>query len=126
MKNKILFIILVIILLILYLCLGHLFHLYIPCLFHFLTGLYCPGCGLTRMLYSIIKLDFNKAFHYNQLLFVLFPFALFFIINYIYSLIYNKQPLIKKIPDYIWYILIIILLIYGVLRNIYVPLQPID
>ena len=126
MKNKVLKDILLLLVLILYLIIGHIYHIYIPCVFHKLTGLYCPGCGLTRMLYSIIKLDFYAAFRYNPLLFILFPFGLVLFINYVISLLKNKQPLYLKVPDYIWYILIILLIIYGIVRNIYVPLQPIN
>ena len=36
----------------------------IPCIFHELTGFYCPGCGLTRAIASIVKLDFYQAFRY--------------------------------------------------------------
>lgn len=45
----------------------------IPCLFHEATGLYCPGCGITRALSSALNLDFEEAFRYNSLLFLLAP-----------------------------------------------------
>ena len=107
-----------------YLIIGNKFKIYIPCLFHEVTHLYCPGCGITRMLFSIIKLDFYQAFRYNMLLFILFPFGSFLIIENYYSLAINKTPLYKKINSKVWIILIIILLIYGLLRNIYPPLAP--
>ena len=117
-------IIIISIILILYLILGNAIHFYIPCPIHELTGLYCPGCGITRMLISIVKLDFASAFRYNQLLFIMLPFFLFLLINYIYSLIKKKEPIYKKINKKVWYFLIIVLLIYGVLRNIFPILAP--
>ena len=114
------------ILLIGYLILGKLFHFYIPCPIHKLTGLYCPGCGLTRMLLSILKLDFYKALRYNPLLFIMLPFIIFFIIDDVYKFYQKKEPIYKKINDKVWYILIFILIVYGVLRNIYPILAPID
>ena len=30
----------------------------IPCIFYEITGLKCVGCGISRMLVSIVKLDF--------------------------------------------------------------------
>lgn len=76
------------------------------------------------MLLSIIKLDFKKAFSYNQLLFILLPFGIFLFIESIISDIKNRTPLYKKINNIVWYILIAILLIYGVLRNIFPVLAP--
>ena len=106
------------------------FHLitdfYIPCPIHKIFHVYCPGCGVSRMLVSILKLDFVKAFNYNKLLFILFPFALFLYIEFIYSVIKKKEPLYKKIDNKVWYILIVILIIYAVLRNIIPGLAPIN
>ena len=48
----------------------------IPCLFHLATGLNCPGCGVSRMLLSLLRLDFPAAFHYNAVLFCLLPVLL--------------------------------------------------
>ena len=108
-----------------YLLLGNILHIYIPCFIHKLTGFYCPGCGVTRMLLSIIKFDFYKAYLYNKLLFILSPFALVLFLDYIYCIIKNKSPLYKKINNKVWYVLIVILIIYGILRNIYPSLAPI-
>ena len=120
MKNRVLLIIVIFI----YIILGNYFHFYIPCFIHEIFGIYCPGCGITRMLLSIIKLDFIGAFRYNPLLFILLPFGLYLFIDNIYSIYKNKEPIYKKINNKVWIILIIILIIYGILRNIYVPLAP--
>jgi hypothetical protein len=120
LKNKII----IIVLLIFYSIFVELTHIAIPCPIHRLTGFYCPGCGVSRMLLSIIKLDFKKAFSYNQLLFILLPFGIFLFIESIISDIKNRTPLYKKINNIVWYILIAILLIYGVLRNIFPVLAP--
>lgn len=39
-----------------------------PCLFHRVTGLNCPGCGGTRALSAMLRLDFATAFWYNPLI----------------------------------------------------------
>ena len=103
--------IILIILLILYLLISSYFHFYIPCPFKEITGFYCPGCGITRMLLSILKLDFYGAFRYNPLL----PIGLYIYIDY---LIRKEKSLYKKIPEKMWYVVIIIFIIYGILRNI--------
>ena len=48
----------------------------IPCIFHLLTGLQCPGCGVTRMCLALLRLDFYAAARYNLLVLVLLPVAL--------------------------------------------------
>ncbi len=36
-----------------------------PCLFHLLTGLYCPGCGGTRAVRLFLKGELIKSFCYH-------------------------------------------------------------
>jgi hypothetical protein len=112
-------------LLIAYFIFGHFTHLYIPCPIHTVFHVYCPGCGVTRMLISIIHLDFVSAFRYNQLLFILLPFGIALYINYIYSVIKKKKAWYQRIPVWVYYLIIILLLIFGVIRNIIPALTPI-
>ncbi len=121
-KNN--FILILVIITLIYLVLSQFFNIYIPCIFNEITGLYCPGCGVTRMLISMIKLDFYQAFRYNQLLFIFSPFILFLIINYIYCTFKKKESIYKKIPEKVWYILLTITIIYWILRNIISYLAP--
>lgn len=114
-NNKILKALLCFLILLGYYFLNKHFNFSIPCLFHELTNLYCPGCGITRMMFSLIKLDFYQAFRYNPLVFVLF-----FIYIFIQILsIFIKRKI--KIPEYIYYILLIIVFIYWIFRNVSLP-----
>lgn len=45
----------------------------IPCFFYVLTGLYCPGCGVTRMSVALLQLDFERAFYYHPVLLCSLP-----------------------------------------------------
>ena len=83
------------------------FNIGIPCLFYKYTHLYCPGCGITRMFLSLLKFDIYKAFRCNPLVFILLC---------LYLLI--KIFKVKKIPKNITYILLVIVIIYGFLRNL--------
>ena len=112
------------IILIAYLILGSIFHIFIPCPIHSLTNLYCPGCGVTRMILSIFKLDFYQAFRYNPLLFIMLPIFIFYFIDYIISLFKGKKALYTKINSKACIFLIIIFIVYGIVRNIYLPLAP--
>ena len=124
MKKALLKFLIVVLILIAYLLLGHFFHLYFRCPIYTVTKLYCPGCGLTRMLLSILKLDFYQAFRYNPLIFIMLPFIIFLYIEKTYSETKNKKSISKKIPNYVWYIILIIVLLYGILRNIIPYLEP--
>lgn len=85
------------------------------CPIHKFTGFYCPGCGITRLLFSLIKLDFYQAFRYNPLVFILIIIG---ILYQLIKLILKKFNIYITIPNYIWYILLILVIIYGILRNV--------
>lgn len=111
-------IIIIISVLIMYFILGQILDFYLPCPVHFLTGYYCPGCGVTRMIVSIIKLDFYQAFRYNPLLFLFIPV----IITYLFLQVRYETKGIKNVMNEKrfnkgWFIMVIIFIIYGVLRN---------
>lgn len=38
-----------------------------PCAFHSLTGLYCPGCGGTRAVKALLLGEFRMSFQYHPL-----------------------------------------------------------
>lgn len=44
-----------------------------PCLFHAFTGLYCPGCGLTRMLHALVHGDIRRAASMNLMVLASLP-----------------------------------------------------
>jgi hypothetical protein len=44
-----------------------------PCPFYRLTGLYCPGCGSTRMLYFLVHGHPWMAFRQNALAMIMLP-----------------------------------------------------
>ena len=39
----------------------------LPCLFHEITGLLCPGCGNSRAALALLRLDIRAALGYNLL-----------------------------------------------------------
>lgn len=84
----------------------------IPCIFHKLTGFYCPGCGTTRAIISLIKFNPYQALRYNMLTIFLIPLASLYCI---YKYILNGK---KEIPNWVWFILLAITIIFFILRNI--------
>lgn len=90
----------------------------LPCPWHMLTGWHCPGCGMTRLVASLITGDFVQAFRYNPLLFSLMLPGSYLGLDSLWAKRHGRKNLISKIPTSVWVLLIIIILAYGVLRNL--------
>ena len=103
------------------------YHVAIPCIFHEITGLYCPGCGTTRLIFALLKGNIDAAYNYNRLVFIMLPFIILYSLYMIYLYIVNKEDkILNRIPKSFEYILIFIILLFGILRNIstFSYLQP--
>lgn len=103
-------IIIIIILLLIYAIIFMKFGWGLKCPIYELTGLYCPGCGITRMFVSLINLDIYQAFRYNPLVFIL---LVLYITYKLVSIFINI-----KLPKILPYIILVIVISYGFLRNI--------
>lgn len=101
----------------------------LPCLFNKLTGLYCPGCGMTRAIISFWHFDFISCFRNNMLFFVFLPLGLYYIICVIRT--YIKFGVVISINQVFskWVICGLLLLVigFGVIRNLgwFYWIQPI-
>ena len=89
----------------------------IPCVFNVITGLKCPGCGVTAMLSALIRFDFKTAFYANQVLFCLLPVGVALAARYIYLYI-RRGTLREKKTEIVTWVLIALLVVWGVVRNI--------
>ena len=95
----------------------------LPCIIHSLTGLYCPGCGSSRALASLLRLDFYQALRWNPLLVVLLPFAAFYLVWGSVSWVrLGRNTLDDRIPSKLLWALAVLVLVYFPLRNL--PLWP--
>ena len=89
-----------------------------PCIFHQITGLYCPGCGGTRAVIAFAHCRFLKSFYYHPVvLYGGFVYILFMVRGMIASLSKEKYPYMKFSFIYI-YIAIGIIIIQFILKNI--------
>lgn len=96
-----------------------------PCMLHKLTGLYCPGCGGTRAVRSLLTCDILKSFYYNPVVvYAFFPGVWFMISHSLYKIIpsTNSEKLcgwLHPITIRPWYIYIgiIILLVNCAIKN---------
>ncbi len=87
------------------------------CLFHALTGLNCPGCGMTRALYALLHGNFLLALKDNAL-FVLMPVALAiwgarFILRKL-----TNQPVKFYMPSKLLWTLLIVAFVFAFIRNL--------
>lgn len=91
-----------------------------PCAFHVVTGLHCPGCGLTRMLHALVHGDVARAWTMNPLAVIALPLLASMLLQW-----WLARPLLpgwldRRVHDgRVW---IAALVVFGVLRNL--PFAP--
>ncbi len=97
---------------------SYFFNVGIPCPFKTLTGLSCPGCGVSRMCIALLSLNFKAAFMANVALFIMLPILLCLAIISIVRYIKYDTWQISKPEKLIIIILIVVLIAFGFIRNI--------
>jgi hypothetical protein len=80
-----------------------------PCPLHWLTGLYCPGCGSLRATHLLLHGNLAGAFKMNPLMVISLPLVGLLIIRYRSSWAYSK---------WLPWTAFVILTFYGIARNI--------
>lgn len=88
------------------------------CLIRRLTGLKCPGCGMSRALLALIRLDISAAIGHNLLVLPILLYIVYVLvcasISYIKS---GKVSLFPK-PEWLNISFLAVLVIFTVIRNI--------
>lgn len=93
----------------------------IPCPFRYVTGLDCPGCGVSRVILSYLKLDFKTAFYTNPVITVILPILFVdFIYHKYHYVVHDNKKDFNKLENIVLYIMIGALILYAVIKNIYV------
>ena len=89
----------------------------IPCFFRLVTGLRCPGCGITHLIYYLMRLDPRSAMQENIFLFTTSPLLLLLCILHIFPF---RNPKIRyaRWLNVITILYLIALLIWFVVRNL--------
>ncbi|MFZ4718192.1 MAG: DUF2752 domain-containing protein [Ilumatobacteraceae bacterium] len=96
-----------------------------PCIFHATTGLWCPGCGLTRGFHQLFQGDLGSALSYN----VFVPLVLVAVVAAWWNWLreaWGHRTRRVRVPMNRWVTtgLPAVIVVYGVLRNIpWAPLQ---
>ena len=93
------------------------------CPFYLLTGLYCPGCGAGRCTMALLHLDLYAAFRFNPLMLIALPFVLYYLLKVYLGFVFVRDVLpFPRLPRAVGIAVLIVVLAYGILRNI--PVFP--
>ncbi len=90
--------------------------LFPPCLFRTFTGLYCPGCGITRMLHALAHGDVVRAFEMNAMVLAMLPALALLVANEATSR--RLLPPAFTRPLYNVKLWLAAVVLFGVLRNL--------
>lgn len=93
--------------------------LYSMCPVVSITGFPCPGCGLTRAGFALLRLDFARAFEIHPMI---YPIAVLIMVFFLYRYILKRNT--KVLSKWLLGILLamIVLYIYRMIR--YFPGEP--
>lgn len=91
----------------------------VPCIINLITGYKCPGCGVSRMCMALMRLDVDAAYNYNKVLFLLLPVLLAVFSYQLYRYVRYDNTKLTKVQSAILYIAVALLVIWGIVRNLY-------
>ncbi len=95
---------------------------YIPCMFHAITGLQCPGCGITTAILSLLRGDLQGAVYANLGLTFLLPILIPLLISIWVRWTLGK-PYYGKVTQILSWLCVGALLVWGIYRNIPIVLS---
>lgn len=101
-----------------YVCVIRVFGHGLYCPIWLVTGLYCPGCGVSRMCLRLLRLDFAGAFRANPLLFLALPLLAALLLTRVARYIRRGQWSTPRWEEGVWLTLAGLFILYGVARNL--------
>ena len=97
-------------------------HFFPVCPLYAVTGFACPGCGLTRGFHALFHGDVTTALHFNVLIPIWAVIFTAVSISLVLMAVRGRGlPFNKISPNWLW-VLMVLMLAFGVLRNI--PAYP--
>ena len=90
----------------------------IPCIFHVLTGLDCPSCGVTHMCMALLRLDIPAAWRANAAILCLLPVLLLIAGSMIGRYVKTGETRPQRWVSILIWSTIIVLLLFGLARNL--------
>lgn len=98
----------------------HIAALKIPCIFHLLTGFWCPGCGITRSINALFNGHILTSLRYNPAPVMIIIFILLFYIQKILQINGIKKRILPADENYVL-IICFVMIFYYLIRN-FIPL----
>lgn len=89
----------------------------IPCVLFQTTGIYCPGCGISRMFKALARLDLTLAAQYNLLVLCLLPLILALFIKKAWHYIRSGNTETDLLEKVFYIIAFILCIIFFIARN---------
>jgi len=90
----------------------------VPCLFHAVTGLLCPGCGVTRMCVALLTLDFEGAWRANPGLLLMAPALAALLGSMAWRYVRRGEKKLLPWQNALVWCMVGFLLVYGGARNL--------
>ena len=91
----------------------------IPCVFRLVTGLKCPGCGVTHMCLALLRGDLYDAFRENAAVLCLLPVLAGLLVHQ--SVRYVRCGSLRLLPweEKLAWAMASVLVLFGVFRNLF-------
>ncbi len=97
---------------------------YPKCQLHSLTGLHCPGCGLTRSVHAYLNGRFLQGLAYNPISWIVLPVLAMAVLRSLGSWAWggtSRKPRLR-LPRWFPWVIAGALILFAILRNI--PVYP--
>lgn len=88
------------------------------CPFWRLTGLLCPGCGVTRMCLALLRLDLAGAWRANAALLLALPVLILLAVRLMWVYVRTGRRMPSRGEERLIWGLVVYFLAWGVLRNL--------
>ncbi len=87
-----------------------------------LTGIACPGCGLTRGFHALFHGDFVRALDYNAMIPIYAILLIILYVSLILTAVRGRGLNLERFPSWFGYLILAVALLFMVIRNL--PFEP--